>query len=77
MAGMKPYKGQFQIVCKKKGGGCLRNLNKDVEAGCMDCPNALTQVLDLAGAVIYEYQSPAQKTGTRKKPGKKARAAEV
>jgi len=73
---MNPYKGIIQITCKKKSG-CLRNLKtNDVQPGCMDCPEALTRILDLEGTVIFEYpsmgsgpkgRSPAVKTGKRKK----------
>ena len=64
---MTPYKGIIRIKCNLKKGGCLRNLKKDVQPGCMDCPQALTQVLDLEDKVIYEYRSPAKKTGSRVK----------
>jgi hypothetical protein len=63
---MKAYKGVIRISCKKKTG-CLRNLHQDVQPGCMDCPEALTEILDLEGKVIYEYVSPALKTGKKKK----------
>jgi len=65
---MIPYKGIIQITCKKKSG-CLRNLKKnDVQPGCMDCPEAVTRILDLDGKVIFEYRSPEIKTGKRKAP---------
>ena len=64
---MNPYKGIIQISCTKKKG-CLRNLKvSDVQPGCMDCPEAITRILDLDDTVIYEYRSPAVKTGTRLK----------
>jgi len=63
---MNPYKGIITIKCMRKKGGCLRNLNiDDVQPGCMDCPKALTQILDLDDKVIFEYRSPEIKTGKR------------
>ena len=68
---MIPYKGIMQISCTRKKG-CLRNLKKaDVQPGCMDCPEAVTEILDLDGGVVFEYRSPAVKTGRRKAPGAK------
>ena len=65
---MTPYKGIINIVCARKKGGCLKNLKKDdVQPGCMDCPEARTQILDLDDTVIYEYRSPVIKTGKRLK----------
>ena len=65
---MTPYKGIITIVCTRKKGGCLKNLKKDdVQPGCMDCPEARTQILDLDDTVIYEYRSPVIKTGKRLK----------
>ena len=63
---MTSYRGIINIICIRKKGGCLRNLGEDVQPGCMDCPEALTQVLDLDDKVIYEYRSPVVKTGKRK-----------
>lgn len=65
---MKPYKGIVEIVCLKKSG-CLRNLGKDVQPGCMDCPEAVTRVKGLEGETLFEYKSPAEKTGRRRKAG--------
>jgi len=62
---MKPYKGIIRIICKRTKGGCLRNLQKNVKAGCMDCPDAETQILDLDDKVIYRYRSPEVRTGKR------------
>jgi hypothetical protein len=63
---MTPYRGIIQITCKRKSG-CLKNLKvSDVQPGCMDCPEAISQILDLEGKVIYEYKSPEVKTGKRK-----------
>ena len=62
---MKPYKGIIRIVCKKKTG-CLRNLKTNVKPGCMDCPQAVTEILDLDEKVLFEYRSPVQRTGKRK-----------
>ena len=67
---MKPYKGIIRIVCGLKKG-CLRSLHKDVQPGCMDCPKAITQIINLSGEVLYEYKSPAQRTGRRLKKTKK------
>ena len=61
---MKPYKGPALIECRKKGG-CLKKLDKDVEPGCMDCPEGQLSILDLKGKTIFKYRSPAEKTGTR------------
>lgn len=63
---MKPYKGQIRIECEKQKGGCLRNLKKDVEPGCMDCPQARTTIVDLEQKPLFEYKSPPAKTGKRK-----------
>jgi len=65
---MITYKGILQISCTKKKG-CLRNLKKDdVQPGCMDCPEAITRILDLEGKVIYEYSAKGgtAKTGKRR-----------
>ena len=63
---MTPYRGIIQISCTRKKG-CLRNLKKNnVQSGCMDCPEAITRILDLDGKVIFEYKSPEVKTGKRK-----------
>ncbi len=65
---MTPYRGIIKISCTRKKGGCLRNLKKgDVQSGCMDCPEALSQILDLDDKVIYEYRSPVVKTGKRRR----------
>lgn len=63
---MKPCKGIVKIECERKKGGCLRNLKRDVEPGCMDCPDAKTTVVDLEGKPLFEYKSPPAKTGRRK-----------
>ena len=63
---MAPYKGIIRISCTRKKGGCLRNLGEDVQPGCMDCPAAVTEILNLEDKVIYEYRSPEIKTGKRK-----------
>jgi len=79
---MTPYRGIIQITCKKKSGpsasssgprGCLRpdrigKKTNNVQPGCMDCPEAVTRILDLDGKVIFEYRSPEIKTGKRKAP---------
>jgi len=64
---MTAYRGIINIVCIRKKGGCLRNLGEDVQPGCMDCPESLTQILDLDDKLIYEYRSPEVKTGKRKR----------
>ena len=66
---MTPYKGIVKIFCTRKSG-CLQNLQKDVQPGCMDCPEALTQIIDLEDKVVYEYRSPEVRTGSRIKRGK-------
>ena len=63
---MTPYKGIIRIACTRKSG-CLRNLQKDVQPGCMDCPEARTEILDLDGKVLFTYRSPEERTGKRKK----------
>jgi len=37
----------------------------------MDCPAALTQILDLDDKVIFEYRSPEIRTGERVKKSNK------
>jgi hypothetical protein len=54
------------IECLKKKG-CLRNLKKDVQPGCMDCPEAKTTIIDLEGKPVFVYRSPKEKTGIRKR----------
>lgn len=55
---MTPYRGIIRIICGYKTG-CLRGLKpalqggKDVQANCIDCPEALTQVLDLDDKVVF------------------------
>jgi len=61
---MKPYRGIIKIVCRKKGG-CLKNLKENIKPGCIDCPEAKTQILDLEDNVLFEYESPKEKTGKR------------
>ncbi len=62
---MKPYRGQFETECTIKGEGCLRNLRKGVQPGCMDCHKAITRIVDLDGKVLFEYRSPEERTGER------------
>jgi len=64
-----PYKGVIVISCSVGGAGCLRNLKEDVQPGCMDCPKAVSRVVDLEGKDLFEYRSPEERTGSRK-PGK-------
>ncbi|MBW2606141.1 MAG: hypothetical protein JRD05_00750 [Deltaproteobacteria bacterium] len=53
---MIPCRGIHEISCTRKSG-CLRNLKaKNVQPECMSCPDALTQILDLEGKVIYEHK---------------------
>ncbi len=66
---MRPYKGIIKIKCVQKKG-CLRNLKIDMQPGCLDCPQAVTQIRDLDEKVLFEYRSPARRTGRRKKPKK-------
>ena len=63
---MRPYNGLIRITCKRKKG-CLRNLKRDVQPGCLDCKEAVTEVIDLEDKVLFEYRSPVQKTGRRKR----------
>ena len=63
---MKPYRGIIRIVCLKKTG-CLRSLRKDVEPGCLDCPQAETIIENLAAKPLFIYHSPEIKTGLRVK----------
>ena len=63
---MKPCKGLIEIKCERKAG-CLRNLKKDVAPGCMDCPEAMTTIIDLEGKPLFHYKSPPAKTGKRTK----------
>lgn len=73
---MTPYKGIIRIECKRIKGGCLRNLRENVKPGCIDCPEAMTQVLDLEDKVIYEYRSSAEDTGKSVAHGAKRIAKE-
>lgn len=74
---MNSCKGLHRIICTNKSG-CLRGLKKDVQPDCMDCLAAITQVVDLDGKVVFEYQHdlPPVKTCNPIKPektkGKKA-----
>lgn len=63
---MKPYRGIIRIICQRKKG-CLKNLKKNVQPGCLDCPEALTEILDLDQKVLFKYRSPKNRTGKRKK----------
>ena len=63
---MKPYKGIIRISCQGKKG-CLKNLKKNVQPGCLDCPQAITEILDLDEKVLFKYRSPVKRTGKRKK----------
>nr|BDD47299.1 hypothetical protein 2 [bacterium] len=64
---MTPYKGIIRVSCKRKKGGCLKNLQNNVEPGCMDCEDSVSEILDLEDKVIYEYRSPEVKSGKRVK----------
>jgi len=63
---MKPYKGIVRISCGKKKG-CVKNLRENVQPGCLDCPQAVTEILDLDEKVLFKYRSPKTRTGKRKK----------
>lgn len=63
---MKPYKGIIKIKCESKKG-CPRKLKDNVAAGCIDCPEAVRQVLDLEGKVLSEYKAPANRPGKKVK----------
>ena len=67
---MKAYRGRINIECTRETG-CLKNLKEDVQPGCMDCPEAISKIIDLEDKVIYEYCSPEIKTGKRVKPSAK------
>jgi hypothetical protein len=57
---MTPYKGILRIECKRIKGGCPRNLRENVKPDCMDCPEAVTQVLDLEGKVLVAHSAPVK-----------------
>ena len=57
---MKPYKGIIRIVCERKKG-CLKNLKKNVQPGCLDCPHAITEILDLDEKVLFKGKAQRQK----------------
>ncbi len=68
---MTPCKGIHRISCTRKGGCILTNSNeKNVQPGCIACPDALTQIIDLEDKVIFEYRAPSaivKKIGARAK----------
>ena len=57
---MKPYKGIIRIGCERKKG-CLKNLKKNVQPGCLDCPHAITEILDLDEKVLFKGKAQRQK----------------
>ena len=64
---MKPYKGIIRISCEGKKG-CLKNLKKNVQPGCMDCPEGITEILDLDEKVLFKIKVPGSKVhGSRLK----------
>lgn len=63
---MTPYKGIIRIRCETKGA-CALKLIDNVQADCMACPDAVTEVLDLEGKVLHESRALA---AIKKKPAK-------
>lgn len=59
---MTPCRGIHKITCRRKSG-CTRKL-EDVQPECISCQDALTQILDLEGKVLFEYQVEVKK-GTK------------
>ena len=51
---MIPCKGIHRIICTRKTD-CPRGVKKNVQPYCISCPDALTQIIDLEGKIIYEY----------------------
>lgn len=64
---MTPYRGIIRISCSLKKANCPRKMVENMKPECLSCENALTEVLDLDGNVIYEYRSPEVRTGRRTK----------
>ena len=52
---MIPCKGIHRIICTRKTD-CPRGVKKNAQPDCISCPDALTQIIDLEGKIIYEYQ---------------------
>jgi hypothetical protein len=61
---MKEYRGIVRIECTRKAG-CPRKLKQNVQAGCLDCPEAVTRIVDLVDKVMFEYRAPEAKPGRR------------
>ena len=69
---MTPCKGIHRIVCTM-AGGCPRKL-KNIQPDCISCPEAVTQILDLEGKLLYEhrvFQSTLEETAQHSVPNKK------
>lgn len=66
MATMNPYKGIVRISCKRKTG-CSHKIRDNVQPECMGCPEGLTEILDLEGKVLFEYQPPRPRTAKKVK----------
>lgn len=63
---MTPCKGIHRISCTRKNG-CPRKLKKDVQPDCMDCQDALTQIIDLDDKILFEYQIKKQTKARKRK----------
>ena len=48
---MKPYKGLVKISCKRKDT-CPKKLTGNVKPDCMNCLDALTEIVSLDGKVL-------------------------
>ena len=76
---MIPCKGIHRIICTRKTD-CPRGVKKNAQPDCISCPDALTQIIDLEGKIIYEYQVKEDKgaeaqTGVRTQTGATHRQA--
>lgn len=67
---MKAYRGLVQIECGKGKTACPRKLVKDMEAACIDCPNAKTAVMGHEGEILATVTTKVAKTRTSKKAGR-------
>ena len=74
---MTPCKGIHRIVCTM-AGGCPRKL-KNIQFDCISCPEAVTQILDLDGKVLYEYQveKNVSRKGAKPQNGKKQKEKKI
>ena len=67
---LTPYKGVIRIICGTKGA-CPVKLKNDVVASCIDCPDAVTYVLDLDGRAVHIHK--AKETGKKREAAKAKR----